>query len=91
MKIIQRSNPVNRSKTNRRTRVQDAKRHLAAYGRLLKYEGTEFENPGDRVLKLLWAEAMIQRALALETRGRLGDFTATPKSLTAGYTKDVGE
>jgi hypothetical protein len=87
--------PVHRSKTNRRTRVQDAKRHLGTYGRQLGSETAEVNDAtqtrhASRVTSLLWAEAMIQRALALETRGKMGDFTATPKSLTNEYARTNG-
>lgn len=72
-------NPRPRTKTKRRALMQDAKRHLARYGHLLAYEGTPDDRGAEaRVKSLLWAQSAIERALDLETQGRLGDAMATP-------------
>lgn len=74
--------PRPRTKTKRREHVQAAKRHLARAQSLMAWDLGDAADDADatkaRVTALLWAEAMIQRALAMETHDRIGDAMATP-------------
>lgn len=74
--------PVPRTKTKRREAIGSAKRSLARASSLLAWDlGAASDDPDAtkaRVFALLWAQAFIEQALALETHDRLGDRLATP-------------
>lgn len=84
--------PVAKTRTKRREHTQAAKRHLTRAQGLMAWDlGDDADEPQAteaRVKALLWAQAMIQQALALETHDRLGDRHATPARILRAYRKD---
>lgn len=76
--------PYTKTVTRRRKLANDAKRALSAYQ---VHAGGSKDADGAaqriRLTRLLWAQAFISQALALETRGILGDLNATPSRTLA--------
>lgn len=75
--------PWPRTITKRRDAMAQAKRRLAAATNLLAAD--DAVRTEGRVRALLWAEAFIQQALALETRDRLGNRHATLLTVRRQY------
>lgn len=78
--------PYARTATRRRDQVSKARKALSRWS---AYMNVRTHNPEDRQTQagrlsaLLWAKAFIDRTLALETRGTLGDRDATPARILA--------
>lgn len=78
--------PFVKTRTRRRNEVAEARKALARYQGVMDPRAFDVDSPDSRrVMALLWAEARIQRALALETRGRLGDLKATPTTVAQDH------
>lgn len=77
--------PRPRTLTSRRNAAKAARKSLRRYSDLLSVNASDSASEDDlhraRLNALLWAEATIQRALADETRDRLGDANATPRRI----------
>lgn len=76
------SNPIPRTLTSRRNAAKAARKSLRRYSGLLDIEPSERATAEQihvaRIDALLWAQAVIERALHDETYGRLGDASSTP-------------
>lgn len=75
--------PVPKSKTRRRDSITAARQSLAKWQNLMaaaQWSSSDKDPQAQvaRVRALLWAQARIERALWLETRGLLGDQFSTP-------------
>lgn len=78
--------PRPRTLTNRLDLAGRARRRMGDY--MEEAENHRWSTDGGRnrrVMMLLWAEAFIQQALALETWGALGDQHATPHRIVEAY------
>ena len=75
--------PMRRTLTARQTAANKARRSLSEYGALLDPKARQDtpEGTNQRVYRLLWAQAFILQALAMETHGRLGNLHATARRL----------
>lgn len=87
--------PVARSVTRRRKHITKAKSILARYAHLTTLRPTDTNPPGAltlaRITELLRAQAEIEKALYLETGGRVGDIDSTPRRIMARITVTTGE
>lgn len=75
--------PMRRTITARRVAVNKARRALSEYGQMLDPQASP-DSPealNARVYRLLWAQAFILHALAMETHGQMGDLHATARRL----------
>lgn len=71
--------PYDKTVTHRRDAINKARTALATARRFTtKPADADPQSQIVRVTRLLWARAWVDRALALETRGTLGDREATP-------------
>lgn len=79
--------PITRSRTKREELAQQVKRHMVAYMSSVAGQAKaeraldvpDVQMFRERAVKeLLWARAQIERALWLESGGRMGDQYATP-------------
>lgn len=70
--------PATKTRTRRRDLAAKARKRLAAYQAEMdpKYRDPD-AGSAQRLNDLLWARALIDQALAAETRGALGDHYAT--------------
>lgn len=79
--------PVPRSVTRRRMHATNAKRFLGTYGTASTMKPTPQVTEATiavyRVTQLLSAQAEIERALWLETSGKMGDENSTPRRIVA--------
>lgn len=74
-------NPVRRTRTARLKAAADARKALGHYQDLSQARAFPVDATDPRRLTaLLWAKAHIDRALAMETRGAMGDANAMPSS-----------
>lgn len=77
--------PTPRTVTDRRNAAKAARKSLRRYSDLMSVDPSETVTVEQlhtaRLNALLWAEAVIQRALSYETNGRLGDAAATPRRI----------
>ena len=78
--------PHVKTRTRRRNEVAEARKALAKYQAVMDPRAFDVDAPDPRrVMALLWAQARVERALALETRGRLGDLNATPRTVALDH------
>lgn len=74
-----------RTLTSRRNAAKAARKSLRRYSDLMSVNPSPTFTEGmihtARLNALLWAEALIQRALADETTDRIGDRNATPRRI----------
>lgn len=77
--------PAAKSVTKRRALTNDARKFLGAYRNLTAVKPTTDDMAvrlqDAAVKRLLWAEAMVQQALYLQTNGQLGVQNATANSV----------
>lgn len=82
--------PYAKSITRRRKAANEARKALARYQALMD---PRYDNDGDqadphRIQALLWAKAWVDQALAVETRGRMGNLKATPRDYLTALTEN---
>ena len=86
---------VPRSVTRRRQHATKAKAILARYGHLTTLKPTPDVGPNAlalaRITELLRAQAEIERALWLETSGKMGDEESTPRRIVARVVVSTGD
>lgn len=87
--------PVGRSVTRRRKHVTKAKAILARYATLTTLSPNAEITPSvlalARITELLRAQAEIEKALWLETSGKMGDENSTPRRIVARVVVATGD
>lgn len=81
--VLPKYRPTSRTITKRREAMAEVKRQMTKATNLLAAD--DHVRTEGRVRALLWAEAFIQQALAMETRGHLGNRLATAASVRRDY------